>query len=83
MGREEFGVIRDQEVYEATRACEVVEHYPEDEPYPSVLVLGRSAGGRPLHIVCGYDGEEDRVIVITVYQPDPERWDEAFRRRKE
>ncbi|HLV01047.1 MAG TPA: DUF4258 domain-containing protein [Acidobacteriota bacterium] len=83
MRHEEFGAIRDQEVYEATQTCEVVETYPEDQPYPSVLVIGMSANQRPVHVVCAYDNEEDCIIVITVYQPDPGRWDQAFRRRRE
>ena len=29
---EEFGPIRDQEVYEATVDCSVVEEYPDDLP---------------------------------------------------
>lgn len=42
MGTERFGTIREHEVYEASQSCEVVEDYPEDEPYPSALVLGRT-----------------------------------------
>lgn len=82
MVAEEFGPIRDQEVYEATRACTIVEEYPDDRPYPSVLVLGRTGGGRPVHVVCAHAPEEDRLIVITVYEPDPNRWDEEFRQRR-
>lgn len=44
-----------------------------------MLVLGRS-GTRPLHVVIR-EGP-DTVFVITVYEPDPDRWDSAFLRRR-
>ena len=60
---------------------EVIESYPDDEPYPSRLVLGWIRQ-RPLHIVAAYHAAEDETIVITVYEPDPALWDETFRRRR-
>jgi hypothetical protein len=33
-----------------------------------------TAKGRPLHVVCAYSAEDDLVIVITSYQPDPRKW---------
>ncbi|MBI4410788.1 MAG: DUF4258 domain-containing protein [Gemmatimonadetes bacterium] len=82
MRNEELGPISDGEVYEAIVSGDVIESYPEDQPYPSVLVLGQTKRSRPLHIVCAYARPDDRVIVVTVYQPDPERWAADFRRRK-
>lgn len=79
---EELGRIFDHEVYEAVCSGEVIEEYPEDKPYPSILIFGRTALGRPLHIVCAYNEEENQAIVITVYQPDPELWIE-YKRRKQ
>lgn len=70
-------------MYEASQSCEVVEDYPEDEPYPSALVLGRTKQGRPLHLVCAFTRDEDQLIVVTVYEPDPRRWDDEFRYRRE
>ena len=79
---DEFGPIRDQEVYEAAVECTIVEEYPDDLPYPSVLVLGRTRETRPVHVVCAYAAQEDQLVVITVYEPDPNRWDEEFGRRR-
>ena len=79
---DEFGPITDQQVYEAAIGCTIVEEYPDDRPYPSVLVGGRTDIGRPVHVVCAYVHEEDKLIVITVYEPDPNRWDEEFRQRR-
>ncbi len=81
MENEEFGQILDYEVHEAICAGEFVEEYPDDQPYPSVLVLGMTKRGRPLHVICAYNQDEDCAIVITVYQPDPQRWIEYRTRR--
>ena len=81
METEEFGPILDSEIYEAICAGEVIEEYPDDAPYPSVLVFGLTGVGRPLHVVCAYNGEEERTIVVTAYQPDPERWVDYRKRR--
>ena len=81
MRAEEFGPISDQEVYEAICRGEVIESYPEDIPLPSVLILGRTGMNRPLHIVSAYGREDDKAVIVTVYQPDPDQW-EGYRRRK-
>lgn len=82
MGFEEFGRIFDHEVSEAVCSGEVIEEYPEDKPYPSVLICGRTTSDRPLHIVCAHDIEENLSIVITVYQPNPDLWIDYKRRKK-
>lgn len=60
---------------------EVIEDYPDDKPYPSRLILGWCAG-RPLHMVAADNPADQGIIVITVYEPSPTRWEEGFRRRK-
>ena len=82
MEGEESGEIKDEEVFEIVSAGKTIEIYPEDEPYPSCLIYGRTIKNRPLHAVCAYSEDEKLSIVITVYQPDPERWVEDFSRRK-
>jgi hypothetical protein len=79
---DEFGSIKDQEVYEAIQDGVIIKEYPDDKPYPSTLIFGKANLERPLHIVCAYDSEENQTIVITVYQPDPERWEDYQRRKK-
>lgn len=80
MRSEEYGAISEDEVDQAIRSGE--KEYPEDKPYPSALVLGFTTSSRALHIVCAYDSENDRAIVITAYEPDPERWVEHRWRKK-
>jgi len=82
MHEEEFGLIKEQEVYEAVLDGEVIEDYSDDKPHPSILIYGNSTRDKPLHIVCAYSNEDDMTIVVTVYQPDPYLWDE-YRRRKQ
>ena len=60
---------------------ETIEDYRDDRPYPSRLVLGWR-GARPLHVVVADNLSENELIVITVYEPDPELWGADFRKRK-
>jgi len=60
---------------------EVIESYPTDKPFPSRLVFSR-VGPRPLHIVAADNHSNDETYIITVYEPDPMRWDRDFRRRR-
>lgn len=58
-----------------------IESYPEDTPYPSRLVLGWDRD-RPIHVVIADNLHDEETVVITVYQPDPMRWDASFSRRQ-
>lgn len=78
---EEYGVIHEQEVKESIEQGEVLEEYHKDRPYPSFLVFGKTKEDRPLHIVCAPLKAEKTIVIITVYQPNPELWVD-YRRRK-
>ncbi|MDI7268789.1 MAG: DUF4258 domain-containing protein [Myxococcota bacterium] len=69
------------DVRRALAGADVVEDYPDDLPYPSRLVLGWS-GRRALHVVVAGNAEAAQEIVITAYEPEPERWESGFRRRR-
>ncbi len=62
-----------QEIRKAMSVGEIIEDYPEDKYGPSCLVFGMTEKGRPIHIHCSYPSRPI-VKVITVYEPDPERW---------
>ncbi len=70
-------IIRDIDVAEMEHAilenAVIIEDYPNDKYGPSCLVLGYTKSGRPLHIQCTYQ-ESYFMKIITLYQPDPERW---------
>ncbi len=82
MENEEFGQIFEHEVFESILSGQVIENYPDDKPYPSVLIFGYTKQNRPLHIVCAYNNIDDLTIVITVYHPDPDLWIDYKIRRK-
>lgn len=69
-----------QELREAFDGGEVIEDYPDDKYGPSCLVFGTTASGRPLHIHCSHPSRR-LVKIITLYEPEPERWI-GFRRRR-
>jgi hypothetical protein len=60
---------------------EVIETYPLDSPRPSFLLLGRPRG-LPLHVLVSKDATSGRCYIVTVYIPDPNAWNETFRRRR-
>jgi len=60
---------------------EVIEDYPDDTPYPSRLMLGW-CNFRPLHVVTANNKEAQETIILTVYEPDPNKWEPGFRKRK-
>ena len=62
------------DVRTALVSAEVVEEYDDE----SQLVLGRS-GIQALHLVIRR--LDELIYVITVYVPDPARWDPSFHRR--
>ncbi len=82
MEGEGFGEISEKETTEAILSGKIIEDYPEDDPYPSCLLYGRSSENRPLHIVCAYAKDAETVIIITVYQPHPDRWIDFERRKR-
>ncbi|MEK6634106.1 MAG: DUF4258 domain-containing protein [Nitrospirota bacterium] len=82
MDEEPLGRSQVEEVLQSIEAGEIIEQYLDDTPYASCLILGYTRSGRPLHLVCAPVSTEERLIVITTYQPDPNRWDQDLRRRK-
>ena len=74
--------IRVEEVHRVLDEGKTIEHYEDDKPYPSRLVLGW-IDKRPLHVVVADDKTAKRMIVITVYEPAPDLWEDGFQRRKQ
>ena len=82
MKQEEYGTIIEKEVYQAVLNGKIIEMYENAQPYPSALLYGMTSKARPIHTVCAYCKEDDLVIIVTVYQPSPERWVNHKRRKK-
>jgi len=68
-------------IQEALKSGEIIESYPNDPRGSSCLVLGRGEAGRPIHVVCGRT-EEDWLLIITAYEPDPAEWEPDSKTRK-
>ncbi len=72
--------IGQDEVRKVIDYGEVIFEYPEDKPFPSMLMLGL-IGDRPLHIVVSYNAAEQTGYIITAYEPDKKIWSKDFKRR--
>ena len=70
--------ISPKDCREVFLAGEIVEEYPNDQPFPSCLTMSK-VSNRILHVVTAREG--DTVHVITAYEPDPKKWLDDFRRR--
>ena len=69
-----------QELREASAVGEVIEDYPTDKYGSSCLVFGVTLAHRPLHSQCSYPSRP-LVKIITLYEPDPQRWVDFKMRR--
>ena len=72
--------ISEDEIRAAGAQTEIIEEYPEDKYSPSVLMLGFTSAGRPLHIQVS-SADSDATRIITLYEPDPNEWAD-FRKRR-
>ena len=73
--------ISAEDIHRVMDSGEVIEEYPEDDPYPSRLMLGW-IGSRPLHVAAADNRDDLETVVITVYDPDPAQWEPDFRTRR-
>jgi hypothetical protein len=70
--------ISPEAVSELLQSGEVIASYPDDKPYPSVLLLG-FVEQQPVHAVVARDPATAACYVVTVYRPDPLLWEPGFR----
>lgn len=66
--------ISEKELIESILNGEIIEDYPNDKPFPSCLIFGKTEEGRPIHAVCAYSKDDNITIIITTYEPDINRW---------
>ena len=57
-----------------------LEPYPNDPRGPSCLMVGQERSGRWLHVLCG-NFDRNNLLVITVYVPQPPKWQDPWTRR--
>ncbi len=72
-----------EEVETALRQAEVIERYPSQHRYlPDCLTLIFVTSEMPLHCVVALDQIQDYILIVTVYQPNAEEWENDCRTRK-
>jgi hypothetical protein len=67
-----------QEIQEALLAGRILEHYADTGRGVSCLVVGFTNEGKPLHVVCGENGEW--LVIVTVYIPTPPKFKTPYER---
>ena len=72
--------IKLDDVCEAINTGTIIEDYPNDFPFPSCLILGKTKE-KNLHVCASIN--DGFVYIITSYIPDPEKWEEDLKTRKE
>jgi len=60
---------------------EKIRDYAEDRPFPSALLLGY-VETRPLHVVAACDEADERVFIITAYEPSVDIFEPDYRTRR-
>ena len=73
--------IRRSDALNVILSGELVEEYPDDQPFPSALLLGW-IGSRPLHVLAAFDAGSEHAFVITAYEPDLEHFEADFKTRR-
>jgi len=70
-----------KKVSQALQSGETIEDYSTEMPEPSRLILGFQ-GKRPFHVVTSENPETKEITIITVYIPDPDKWNKEFKSRR-
>ncbi len=68
-------------VVRAIENGEVIAEYPDDQPYPSSLLLDYQ-DDKPLHVVVARDKNSYSCYVVTAYIPSDLLWEAGYRVRK-
>ncbi|MCK5154308.1 MAG: DUF4258 domain-containing protein [Spirochaetales bacterium] len=77
--------ISEEDIEYAINNGDIISEYPDDKPYPSVLVHCM-VYNKPLHVVYSIDDNEQQeknYVVITAYRPSVKEWDNDYMTRRE
>ena len=72
--------IKYADVRNAITNGEIIEQCLDDYPNPSVLILGKTRDGKPLHVAVGVDDE--KLWLIKAYFPSHAMWESDYRTRR-
>lgn len=70
-------------ILKALAGSEIIEEYPTAKPFPSYLLLSHDEDGYALHYNIAVDRQNSGIRMVTVYYPDPQKWDSTFRLRRD
>jgi hypothetical protein len=73
--------IEHTDIEEIVNNGEVIQTYPHAKPYPCDLLTG-TIKGRTIHVVVAKDYNRKERIIVTVYEPDVDKWDSTFSSRR-
>ena len=73
--------ISAKKISQSLQSGETIEDYSGEMPEPSRLILGFQ-GKRPFHVVTSENPETNEITIITVYIPDPDKWNKDFKNRR-
>ncbi|MBF0397451.1 MAG: DUF4258 domain-containing protein [Desulfobacterales bacterium] len=60
---------------------EIIEEYPNDKYFPSYLVYSKYKN-IIFHVLFAIDVQGDNARIITAYLPNPDEWENNFKKRK-
>ena len=72
--------VSELEIRQAGSEAIMVETYPDDKYGPSLLLLGFTQTGRPLHIQVSA-ADLPQVAIVTLYEPGENMWQDYASRR--
>lgn len=76
--------IQIRDILQNMDSAEGIEYYPEYLKGPCILVLVFGKEDKPLHVVWGIpNGYESPAVLVTAYRPDPLKWTDHRRRKKD
>ena len=73
--------IEPTDIINCVNTGKIIEQYPQAYPYPACLILGTSVNNVNIHVVVGYGS--GFIWIVTVYEPDENKWINGFTTRKE
>ena len=73
--------ITRENVKEVIIKGEMIENYESDKPFPSALFF-KMENNRPIHVVIAFDEKQNKVHVITAYEPTLDIFESNYKTRK-
>ena len=73
--------ISQDAILEVILKGEVIENYPEDQPFSSCLIF-KMIENKPFHAVVSLDDQNQKAYIITAYEPTLDKFESNFRIRR-